>query len=78
MFYTLQQIDPPSFLQDVEVPVSEELGKRVEEAREKVKIAAENVTEEAKLGNRTNFALDYLYSYRDMAQLIKALQDLGN
>jgi hypothetical protein len=59
------------------VIVSEELGKRVEAAREKVKIAAENVTEEAKLCNRTNFALDYLYRLKDMAQLIKALQDLG-
>ncbi len=57
--------------------MSEELGKRVEEAREKVKIATENVTEDAKLGNRTNFALDYLYSFKDMAQLIKALEDLG-
>ena len=35
------------------------------------------MTEEKKLGNRTNFALDYLYSFRDMGQLIQAVQDLG-
>ena len=61
----------------VEVAVSEELGRRIGEVREKVKKAGENATEDKKLGNRTNFALDYLYSYRDMAQLIKAVQDLG-
>ena len=57
--------------------MSEEFGKRIEEVREKVKKANENVTEEKKLGNRTNFALDYLYSFRDMGQLIQAVQDLG-
>ena len=61
----------------VEVTVSEELGKRIEEVREKVKKANENVTEDKKLGNRTNFALDYLYCFRDMGQLIQAVQDLG-
>ena len=61
----------------VEVTVSEEFGRRIGEVREKVKKAGENATEDKKLGNRTNFALDYLYSYRDMAQLIKAVQDLG-
>ena len=61
----------------VEVTVSEELGKRIEEVREKVKKANENVTEDKKLGNRTDFALDYLYCFRDMGQLIQAVQDLG-
>ena len=61
----------------VEVTVSEELGKRIEEVREKVKRANENVTEDKKLCNRTNFALDYLYRFRDMGQLIQAVQDLG-
>ena len=73
----LQQVNPPPALQVVEVTVSEELGKRIEEVREKVKKANENVTEDKKLGNRTDFALDYLYSFRDMGQLIQAVQDLG-
>jgi len=72
----VSQVNPPPALQVVEVTVSEELGKRIEEVREKVKKANENVTEDKKLGNRTNFALDYLYCFRDMGQLIQAVQDL--
>lgn len=57
--------------------VNEELGKKIEQARQKVQIANQNATEDKKLGNRTAFALDCLYTSRDMAQLLQILNDLG-
>ena len=59
------------------VTVNEEMVQRIEEVRAKVKIAQAEATEDAKLCNRTSTALDYLYSSKDMAKLIKCVKDLG-
>ncbi|TRY62673.1 hypothetical protein TCAL_08689 [Tigriopus californicus] len=56
--------------------VNEELGKKIEQARQKVQTANQNATEDKKLGNRTALALDCLYTSRDMAQLLQILNDL--
>ena len=40
--------------------------------------ANRKATEDKKLCNRTAFAIDYLYKFKDMSHLIKALIDLGN
>lgn len=55
-----------------------DLGAKIKEARQKVKEAQQNASEDMKLGNRTAFALDYLYKNKDMAYLIQAILDLGN
>ena len=62
---------------EVKVEVDEEFGKKIEEVRQKVKVAQENATEDKKLCNRTSFALDFLYTSKDMAQLIQILKDIG-
>lgn len=54
-----------------------EASKRLAEVRLRVEEANKRATEEKKLCNRTAFAIDYLYKLKDMANLIKALNDLG-
>lgn len=56
--------------------VKEAWCKRIQEVRRRVRKAQQNVTEEKKLCNRTVSALDFLYTSKDMANLIKVLRDL--
>lgn len=55
----------------------ENLGKKIEAARKKLKEASDNASEDKKLCNRTSSALDVLYTQKDMARLIKVISDLG-
>ena len=54
-----------------------EAAKRLAEVRKRVDEANRKATEDKKLCNRTAFAIDYLYKLKDMAYLIKAMNDLG-
>lgn len=54
-----------------------ESAKRLAEVRKRVDEANRKATEDKKLCNRTAFAIDYLYRQKDMAYLIKAMNDLG-
>jgi hypothetical protein len=53
------------------------MARRLAEVRQKVDEATRNATEDKRLGNRTAGAIESLFKYKDMAQLIKALTDLG-
>ena len=55
----------------------EAIAKQLAEVQRRVSEAHRNATEEQKLCNRTAFALDYLYTYKDMAMLIEALNNLN-
>ena len=57
--------------------IKEAWSKRIEEIRLNVQKAKEAVTEEKKLYHRTMLALDFLYSSKDMAYLIRVTRDLG-
>ena len=57
--------------------VKEVWSKRIQEVRERVKNAKKNATEEKKLYRRTVSALDFLYTSKDMAFLIRVIRDLG-
>jgi hypothetical protein len=50
---------------------------QLQEVQRKVTEAQKNATEEAKLCNRTSFALDNLFKYKDMGMLIEALNNLN-
>ena len=51
--------------------------KLIEEVQTRLSAAHKNATEDQKLCNRTDFALDYLYSMKDMSYLIEAVNSLG-
>ena len=53
------------------------IAKQLEIVQRRVSEAHKNATEEKKLCNRTAFALDYLFTYKDMAMLIEALTNLN-
>ena len=55
----------------------EAIAKQLAEVQRRVDEAHKNATEDQKLCNRTSFALDYLYNYKDMAMLIEALNNLN-
>ena len=55
----------------------EAIAKQLAEVQRRVDEAQKNATEDQKLCNRTSFALDYLYNYKDMAMLIEALNNLN-
>lgn len=54
-----------------------EAAQQLAEVRKRVDEANRMATEDKKLCNRTAFAIDYLYKLKDMADLIKAMKDLG-
>ena len=53
------------------------IAKQLEIVQRRVSEAHKNATEDKKLCNRTAFALDYLFTYKDMAMLIEALTNLN-
>ena len=53
------------------------IAKKLAEVQRRVSEAHKNVTEEKKLCNRTAYALDYLFTYKDMGMLILALNNLN-
>ena len=53
------------------------IAKKLEEVQRKVSEAHKNATEDKKLCNRTAFALDHLFTYKDMSMLIEALNNLN-
>ena len=53
------------------------IAKQLEVVQRRVSEAHKNATEDKKLCNRTAFALDYLFTYKDMAMLIEALNNLN-
>ena len=55
----------------------EAIAKQLAVVQRRVSEAHKNATEDQKLCNRTAFALDYLYTYKDMAMLIKSLNNLN-
>jgi hypothetical protein len=52
------------------------IAKQLAEVQRRVSEAHKNATEDKKLCNKTTYALDYLFNYKDMAMLITALKDL--
>ena len=55
----------------------EAIAKQLAVVQRRVSEAHRNATEDQKLCNRTAFALDYLYTYKDMARLIESLNNLN-
>ena len=55
----------------------EAIAKQLAVVQRRVSEAHKNATEDQKLCNRTAFALDYLYTYKDMARLIESLNNLN-
>merc|ERR1711956_116837 len=53
------------------------IAKKLAEVQRRVSEAHKNVTEDKKLCNRTAYALDYLFTYKDMGMLILALNNLN-
>merc|ERR1719189_2816066 len=53
------------------------IAKQLAEVQRRVSEAHKNVTEDKKLCNRTAYALDYLFTFKDMGQLIIALEELN-
>ena len=57
--------------------VKEAWCKRIKEIRDRIRNAQINAIEENKLYRRTISALNFLYTSKDMAYLIKVIRDLG-
>ena len=53
------------------------IAKKLAEVQRRVSEAHKNVTEDKKLCNRTAYALDYLFTYKDMGMLILSLNNLN-
>lgn len=51
--------------------------KKLEAVRKRVVEAHRSATEDKKLGNRTESALDYLLKYKQLSQILEALVHLG-
>lgn len=51
--------------------------KKIESVRKRVEEAQRTATEDKKLGNRTESALDYLLKYKQLSQILEALVHLG-
>lgn len=51
--------------------------KKIEVVRKRIMEAHRTATEDKKLGNRTESALDYLLKYKQLSHLLEALVHLG-